>query len=167
MKLPDIRRASVVSLLLLVFAGCGNPGGSLVDLKGKLSLNGQPVAGATLKFVPIGNDGYPANAYTGSNGEFKMSTYSTGDGIRKGSYKVLVTKGAEPAKVDINPNDGESMKKMMMGGGMVSKPDPAAKKDKKKETVIPAIYNTEASPLRCTVPVPGGVFNLELSDSGS
>ena len=82
---------------MVFFAGCGSGGGSVVTypVTGKLTLNGAPVAGATVTFSPE-QPGIPtAMGISDGQGLYKLTTYSSGDGAGEGSYKVLVYKLTE------------------------------------------------------------------------
>jgi hypothetical protein len=71
-------------------SGCGS--GSKLDtipVGGVVTLDGQPVKNARVRFVPDSPDkGRPATGDTDANGAFKLSTVQSGDGIIPGAYKV-------------------------------------------------------------------------------
>ena len=78
-------------------------------IKGKLTLDGQPLAGVTVTFAqqeaPKGFKVAYADGLTGADGAFTLSTYENFDGIPAGKYKVTVVKtgrgyydGEQPAK---------------------------------------------------------------------
>ena len=82
--------------------GCGS-GPKLVKVKGKVSLDGEPLAGGIVIFYPQAPGGHQANAVTESDGSFSLTTFSTGDGAIPGDYKVLV-KYQEPTPVPVDPS---------------------------------------------------------------
>jgi hypothetical protein len=66
-------------------------------VSGKVTLNGEPVEGATVAFQAAK---YSASGTTDASGTYKLTTFAAGDGAVPGEYKVAVTKlegGAAPA----------------------------------------------------------------------
>lgn len=110
-----------LSLLLVLPAlgGCSK-GASIktVPVTGKVTLNGQPLSGATVTFLssatgPDGSAAAPSSGVTGADGAYKLITMASGrdvaDGIPPGDYKVIVTK---PASGGANLSDPEFAAKM-------------------------------------------------------
>jgi hypothetical protein len=85
--------ASWVSMV----SGCGDEP-RLVAVSGNVTLDGQPLEGATLSFVPVaGNTVSTAGSdVTGPQGNFKI-THNGRAGLAPGKYKVLVSKTVEVA----------------------------------------------------------------------
>jgi len=116
-----IRRA--FSLMALAFSismvfGCGD-GPTLVPVSGKVTLDGQPLEGATLSFMPEpGNPVSTAGSdVTGPQGNFTM-TYNGRAGLTPGKYKVMISKTEEvDAKgKDISPIFAKAkFEKQLMG----------------------------------------------------
>jgi hypothetical protein len=84
------------ALLLLSFSlslssGCSTGTGGLVTGKGRVTLDGEPVAGANVVFFPAGEETLQADAITDADGRFSLTTRD-GQGVRPGDYKVIVTK---------------------------------------------------------------------------
>lgn len=84
-------------LLLGMFSGCGDGRPSMVKVTGKVTLDGQPLAGAQVAFQPINTDSKdtfqrPSSSISNSSGEFTPQTYLPGDGLRVGRYRVAVVK---------------------------------------------------------------------------
>jgi hypothetical protein len=70
--------------------------------KGRVTMGGQPLGGATVTFRPDGA-GSGCAGITDESGNFKLSTFAAGDGAVPGKYGVTVTKvDAGPASVDVN-----------------------------------------------------------------
>lgn len=89
---------------LLVLAGCsGNQSGlDLVPVRGTITLDGAPLAGADVEFIPQnieanadGRGGSSGFANTDDSGYFEMYTASYA-GIQPGEYRVRINKIAEP-----------------------------------------------------------------------
>jgi hypothetical protein len=91
--------------LLACIAGCGGGGASkLIPVKGKVTLNGQPLAAGTLTFHPDESKGNTAKlpmppVGTIKDGEYTLATGKF-DGAPPGWYKVTVH-----ADVPSNPKD--------------------------------------------------------------
>ncbi|MBL8849356.1 MAG: hypothetical protein JNG89_06715 [Planctomycetaceae bacterium] len=78
-----------VSVLL---AGCGGSSGRprAVAVSGVLTLDGQPVKGARIRFVPVAEGGRTAIGDTDDTGKFTLATFEPGDGIVPGEYDADV-----------------------------------------------------------------------------
>jgi hypothetical protein len=74
----------------LLLAGCGGASISgLVPVTGKVTLDGQPLSGAQVVFVPSGGTGRAASAATDASGVYSLVT-NTDKGAMPGNYKVQV-----------------------------------------------------------------------------
>ena len=92
----------------LSIAGCG---GDLapkklerVEVKGVVTLDGKPLGGANLRFIPISKT--PGKGGWGLTGEDGHYTAKSSDGEEQmpiGEYQVLVTVGAPPEDADAPP----------------------------------------------------------------
>jgi len=151
-------RVLLLALPLAAALGCGPAG--LTRVSGKVTLDGQPLSGAMVQFIPE-EGGNPANGVTGSDGSFRLSTYSTGDGARPGTYKVLVQLVDENA-AGVAPPDPSDPKGMM--DAMKKFKESSASKKKGKN--LPATYSDpKKSTLKQVVPPTGEVL-LELRSTG-
>ncbi len=83
-------------LLLIALAGCGSEEDSitLYPVKGTVTLNGKPMAGATITFVPDASNvaSTPGVDSTGPEGTYSIR-FKSRTGLSPGKYKVMV----EPA----------------------------------------------------------------------
>jgi hypothetical protein len=77
----------------LAAAGCGGKY-TPVSVSGVVTLDGNPVEGATVYFYAVGDEreGRPASGSTNKDGEFQLSTMGTNDGALKAEYKVVIHK---------------------------------------------------------------------------
>jgi len=75
-------------LTVLFLAGCG--GVRTTPVTGVVTLDGKPLGGAAIQFVPQGS-GRDATGQTDANGEFVMSTFEPRDGVVAGTYKVVIS----------------------------------------------------------------------------
>jgi hypothetical protein len=85
------REAVVVAALFLVVVGCGTGRPPLVATTGTVTLDGKPVASATVTLMPRAG-GRPATGTTDQAGRFTLSTFAPGDGAVVGGYDAVVTK---------------------------------------------------------------------------
>jgi hypothetical protein len=142
------RSALANPLLLMLFAvGCAGKD-QPVKVTGKVTLDGRPVEGATVTFIPEKGNGRPAIAWTTAEGTFDLTTFRGNDGALRGTYKILVSKTG-------NANRSGT-----------STPAEAPTTPKLSATDLPALYGEFATtPFSCTVPTNGPVV-LELQSKG-
>jgi hypothetical protein len=80
--------------LAALLAGCGQSDrGALFPVAGRLTCNGQPLAGAQVVFHPQApSDGkaLPARGTTDAAGKFRLTTLVSDDGAAAGTYLVTV-----------------------------------------------------------------------------
>lgn len=80
-----------VALAITLLSGCGSSDQKeTASVQGLVTFRGEPLAGATVFFVP--EKGPRATAETDANGTFKLMTYRPGDGAVPGEFKVSVAK---------------------------------------------------------------------------
>ena len=152
MTLSTARPVAVIFLMTLILPGCSSTN-KPVEVEGIVLLDNEPVAEATVLFIPEGNSGQPAHGMTDENGKFQLTTFKENDGAFPGSYKVTVTKSvAPPQPPEADPGDAQSVVAHFK----------AIKQQKKVKSPLPAMYaNAQATPFHYTVPVEGKV-TLEL-----
>jgi hypothetical protein len=143
----------LVALSGVVLTGCAGKGPKSV--RGMITLEGTPVAGATVLFMPDGPDGgRPASGFTSAEGAFRLTTFKPNDGALPGKYRVVVQK-----------TEGATSK----GAAEQSALERARAKieerslQKRRQPTLPESYATfDSTPLRCSVPVEGAVtFNMD------
>jgi len=81
-------RASVVCVLL---AGCGGTRSDLAKVTGQVKLDGQPLAGAQVQFVPLGGKGVVSLGRTDDQGRYEQSASRSADGAAVGVNQVKIT----------------------------------------------------------------------------
>jgi hypothetical protein len=105
--------------LVLTASGCGD-GPRLVPASGTVTLDGEPLEGATVSFVPVeGNSVSTAGTeMTGPKGNFQM-THNGRSGLASGKYKVMISKTEEVASKngkEVSPIFAKaSFEKQLMG----------------------------------------------------
>lgn len=89
----SLRLQLVLFLLFSISAiGCGNSDRpSLANASGKVTLDGQPVAQATVTFVPV-DGGRPSTAITDAQGQYTMNSFDDAQGAIVGDHNVSVMK---------------------------------------------------------------------------
>ncbi len=103
-------RTLMLSTTLLA-AGCGGSSSDrwtenrpkTIPASGVVTLQGRPVEGASVSFVPADRAGTAAFALTDAEGRFDLNTFSEKDGAVAGQYTVTVTK--KSVETTPNPKD--------------------------------------------------------------
>ncbi len=147
--------------LMLVASGCGGKGG-LVAVRGVVTLDGQPVEGASVTFSPEEDSGKAAGGLTDSEGVFDLTTFSEGDGALPGDYRVTVTKTESDPSMDLRRirnssvnRDTRDLRKLLTG------------KRLEPRNLLPVVYaNRSTTPLRWRVPT-DAKKTLELNSKAS
>lgn len=86
------RRVCLAGVVMLVaVAGCGYRRPGLLPTGALVTLDGKPVAGASVTLVPS-KPGRPAMGMSDDSGRVTFSTYGSRDGVPPGEYKAVVTK---------------------------------------------------------------------------
>jgi hypothetical protein len=160
---------------LVVTAGCGG-GAKPVKVAGRVTLDDQPLAGATVTFTPTdAGTGHIAAGRTGEDGEFRLTTFSIDDGAVPGDYKVTVkVDGVLDVPIEGDPMkmDDEAKTKFFMRSSTKTKE--AEEKERRKKlkkgekpaadpSGIPEVYrDITKTPLKQRVPADGKVeINLK------
>jgi len=145
--------AILAAFLLLGLTGCG---GGLVSVEGVVTLDGQPLKGATVVFTPIDVKGQSASGLTKSDGTFVLKAANGKSGAAPGEYKVVVSYSEVMAAPGGKPDPTR------MSDIMREAKKQAVKEAKSKKSVVPAKYrNAQTTPFTETVP-PKGKIVLEL-----
>ena len=157
MNHPGNLALSILVTLGIVLTGCSNSSRpATYRVTGTVTMQGKPVAGAVITFVPTSNEGEAASAITDSEGKYALTTWQAGDGARPGEYRVKVSKQEEtavdPSKMVRNVPLEEDQKYVEN-----KKPRPPAK------SLVPSKYQDEStSGLSHTVPKGSSTFDIEL-----
>ncbi len=97
-------KLGLVALLAFV-SGCGGGGPELVPVSGTITVNGEPLANATIIFQPLGQEmpDVQSGGQTDAEGRFELvETQSRRPGAVIGKHKVTIT---PPLKVVDDPAD--------------------------------------------------------------
>ena len=87
---------AVAMIAFLIMPGCGRSGLDLQMVEGVVTINGEPLAGATVGFSPlIPGQGLPATGATVADGTFRLTATRGGTpdkGTTVGDYAVTISK---------------------------------------------------------------------------
>jgi Carboxypeptidase regulatory-like domain len=138
MNRPGKLALSTLVTVGIVLTGCSNSSRPpTYPVTGTVTLQGKPVAGAAITFVPTGNEGEAASAITDSEGKYALTTWEAGDGARPGEYRVKVSKQeqqtVDPSKMVQNLSIEEEQKIYVES----KRPPPPAK------SLIPSKFENE------------------------
>jgi hypothetical protein len=132
------RRASHAIFLTVIFCGCSanSKPYSTAPVSGVITLDGQPLAGAHVAFMPVqdgrSQSGPEALGETGADGRYSLKTVFGEPGASVGKNRVMIT----TRKTQIDPNNPDHSKEIA------------------KERV-PGKYFTDQAPLVLDVPAGG------------
>jgi hypothetical protein len=146
------RKASWITLAVacgLAGQGCG---GRLVKVTGEVTLDGRPLGGAMVLFIPEieGEGTRSASGQTDAKGRFQLTTRAPDDGALPGNYKVVVQYN-EPIALK---EPAGNVRQAMEGAQQAQK----EKAGKRPRIVLPPIYSDPAKTiLRQKVPTDGKV----------
>jgi len=94
---------ALVPGVLVVFTGCGTKTAPMAPVKGKVTLNGQPLTTGNVMTMPEAGRG--ARGLIGADGSFELNTYTKNDGALVGIHKVAVV-AVDEAKGKKGPESG-------------------------------------------------------------
>src|SRR5262245_46202277 len=92
-------RRILILLAILVAAGCSPNGPPLTPVSGVVTLGGQPLANAQVRFIPQGDTkGHGGAARTGEDGKYEViaNRMNNRKGLLPGQYKVVVSRLTAP-----------------------------------------------------------------------
>ncbi|EAQ78747.1 carboxypeptidase-like regulatory domain-containing protein [Blastopirellula marina] len=133
-----MHRIFVAALFLIGLSGCfGSGGPELGIVEGTVKLDGQPLEGATISFVPAAG-GRTAEGFTDAEGHYAVEFAAGAKGALLGEHKVRITTLKE---------------KVMSDSGRVADPGIPEK--------VPARFNSETELIRDVQPGQN-IFDLDL-----
>ncbi len=144
-------------LAFVVFAAVGcDAGPKLAPVSGKVTLDGKPLAGATVSYYPITDKPRElaplSSGKTNAKGEYSLETVlKIQPGAVVGRHRVSVTMLAEVPLVAGGPDEGDAPAKVIGPGA------PTTVKDK-----VPPKYQGENSELTMEIP-PGGKADADFA----
>ena len=140
----------VMAVAALVAAGCGGRKSNmppLMPVEGLVTLDGTPLAAASVQFHPVGDTrGRGAAANTDAEGRYSLIAPDGGKGAPVGEYKVVIGKLVMP------------------DGSLFSAAEGLAPMDSPAREAVPVRYSDyERSVLTAKVPEGGGSIEFPLS----
>lgn len=139
-RYPSVGCRLTLAVLLVVSAGCGSSGPEIAYVTGRVTMDGKPLANATVVFIP--ENGRPAGARTDADGNYVLNFSDDRRGAIPGKNAIRITTRRDA--------DQDANGKTIPGS---------------KET-IPMQYN-EASTLEFTVePNKRNTANFDLKSGG-
>lgn len=148
-----MRRFSIGLLgsVLLMFGGCGGGRSAdlpkLVPVSGTVTLDGKPVAGASVNFVPAGKTrGGMCYGMTDDNGRYELLAGDRQKGAPAGEFRVTCSKWI---RADGSPFTSDGTQSPEMAGA---------------KQMLASRYSDQArTELKATVPDTGGTFDFALT----
>jgi hypothetical protein len=135
--------------------GCGPDDGlgKRFPVSGKVTYKNQPVTSGTVNFFPEDpNTARPATGEIQSDGSYRLTTQTPGDGAMGGKYKVAIS----AYEVDKSKTSSPAQ------GGVA---DQVVVAQAPRKSLIPVKYSgTDASGLTATVAPGSTTFNFDLTD---
>jgi hypothetical protein len=110
----------VLCVVLLPLAGCRDSGPELGEVSGIVTLDGEPLPKARIRFEPVGPDGSPSYAKTDEDGHYELMFGVDKPGAMVGEHLVRITTARQ------EPAD-------RLGREMITHPE-----------LLPSRYNTES-----------------------
>ena len=101
MKYQYFYPVALVCMLSICVIGCNNENARFSHVTGVVTLNGEPVSGATIRFTTESEEGESATGITDASGRYTLTSSSATDGGRgalPGEYRVSIS------KLDVPPN---------------------------------------------------------------
>lgn len=139
----------VLGLVTIACLGCsrgGTDGPKQVPVSGAVTLDGKPLASATITFAPVGNTkGAGASGRTNKDGRYQLTYLRGGMGAPAGQYRVAVSKRVMPDGKDVPEDD---------------KTPPI--ESPARETLPPLYSSEQDTTLSATVPEAGGTIDFAL-----
>lgn len=139
-------RTGLLASVLVLGQGCGTAT-RLVPVTGKVELDGNPLAGAVIAFIPTGDTlGTGASGRTEADGRYQLQTRQ-GKGVMPGTYKVTISRWLRP--------DGSD-----------PLPDVPPIESDAREILPPRYSNAEETVLTAVVPENGATIGFPLTLRG-
>lgn len=167
MRLKSIPHWFLGAFLLICIACSGKS--KAVKVSGRVTLDGQPLPGATIMFHPADGKGSIASGRTDANGNFRLTTFNVDDGALPGDYKITIeVQKTLDLPVQGNPmlmNEKDLKEFFMRSSPKARAAEAKAKAKDKSKPVVPPVYSDfNKTPLKQRVP-PDGVVEINLQSN--
>jgi hypothetical protein len=137
----------VIALGLVIGCDSGPDRPATFSVTGTVTLDGDPVEGAAVNFIPT-SGGKSAAGVTDASGKYSLTTFASGDGAVPGEYNVTIAKyeGADDAAEETGEGDAGMMSAEYDSGVGAEEGDDVSK------SLLPEKYNDpNSSGLKATV----------------
>src|SRR5687767_15247267 len=84
----------LLAVLMLVLVGCGPSGPEIASVSGRVTMDGKPLANATVVFIP--ENGRPAGATTDADGRYELNFNEYREGAIPGKNMVRISTQRDP-----------------------------------------------------------------------
>ena len=177
-------RVCLAGCLVLCLTGCIDPPVQTAAVSGRITLDGQPLAGAKVIFIPerfqIGGQRVPYSyALTDENGRYKLTTVDGKLGAAVGRNLVFITTRNEPVAKQVGGDNSESQRANDEKAETEKQPDgleaeessskseennrgDAGEQTARREEVVPFRYNIESEITFDVVRGTGNQANFDL-----
>lgn len=146
--------ALVLAASVLPAPGCGGSDGDqpeLVPVSGTVTLDGAPLKGAVVTFIPAGTTkGVGGTGVTDESGRYEAKWRGGQSGLPVGEYRVTCAKMVMPDGSDVPADTDDAT---LMGSGA-------------KQLLPPRYSDSERTTLAATVAAGGGTFDFDLKSGG-
>jgi hypothetical protein len=88
-------RWQAAAVVIVAICGCGNnrPQEKLVSVSGTVTVDGKPLEGATVAFVPEkSKQPQPSWGFSDASGKYSLKTVEGEAGVALGTYRIVITK---------------------------------------------------------------------------
>jgi hypothetical protein len=156
--------ALIVFLILFIPLGCQKQQADNPEFRyvtGTVTLDNNPLEGATITFFPLEPSGVSASGYTNAQGEYTLTaleSFTAGKGTKPGKYRVTIVKNERVINTNMDDlNAGRiTYNEYMERQNKQTKP-------KKQQSLVPIIYTDQTqSPLVVTVEDKRNILDLDL-----
>jgi hypothetical protein len=162
MKMKMLALLAIAASAVLV-SGCAKDTGHR-KTTGVVTVDGAPIEGATVVFIPAAQGGASGSAITDAKGAYSATSGSVGEGLLPGEYKVTISKREEVVDPDQAAFEAgeityDELQERKYGKGNLSGTGAVG------ESLVPEMYsNAAATPLTVTVTdnAKDNVFNFDL-----
>ncbi|WP_435017943.1 carboxypeptidase-like regulatory domain-containing protein [Tundrisphaera sp. TA3] len=154
--IPVVGKLAILFSWAAILSGCGESGPSPVKVTGVVTLDGKPVEGAVVSYLPdpASPGARPAEALTGADGSYRPETDGR-TGVIPGKYHIVVTK-APPLPESVAKDEALKDDPYMaqLSAGMLDS------RAKKPAGTIDASFDRE-------VTAEGGAFDLDVNSKAA
>lgn len=121
----QVRSCFFLAVTAAILAGCSSGGSrpATAPVSGTVTLNGQPLEGATVVFMGEGAS-QAASGKTDASGKYQLTTFEPNDGAVIGNHQVTITKSDASATAGASAENPDAAYDALMGGGGAPPPKP-------------------------------------------